>query len=64
MSAYGQGEEDTLFLVEHPPVITFGRHGGEENLLLDRAELEARGVEIVKTDRGRQHHLAIFRASS
>ena len=22
-----QGEEDTLFLVEHPPVITFGRHG-------------------------------------
>lgn len=42
-----QGEEDTLFLVEHPPVITFGRHGGEENLLLDRAELEARGVEIV-----------------
>ena len=47
-----QGEEDTLFLVEHPPVITFGRHGGEENLLLDRAELEARGVETVKTDRG------------
>ena len=47
-----QGEEDTLFLVEHPPVITFGRHGGEENLLLDRAELAARGVEIVKTDRG------------
>mgnify|MGYP000149838586 CR=1 FL=1 len=33
-------------------MITFGRHGGEENLLLDRAELEARGVEIVKTDRG------------
>ena len=29
-----QGEEDTLFLVEHPPVITFGRHGGEENLLV------------------------------
>lgn len=52
-----QGEEDTLFLVEHPPVITFGRHGGEENLLLDRAELAARGVEIVKTDRGGQHHL-------
>ena len=46
-----QGEEDTLFLVEHPPVITFGRHGGE-NLLLGRAELAARGVEIVKTDRG------------
>ncbi|MFQ8737646.1 MAG: lipoyl(octanoyl) transferase LipB [Bilophila wadsworthia] len=47
-----QGEEDTLFLVEHPPVITFGRHGGEENLLLGRAELAAHGVEIVKTDRG------------
>lgn len=47
-----QGEGDTLFLVEHPPVITFGRHGGEENMLLSRAELEARGVEIARTDRG------------
>lgn len=47
-----QGEDDTLFLVEHPPVITFGRHGGEENMLLSRAELEARGVEIARTDRG------------
>ena len=33
-------------------MITFGRHGGEENLLLGRAELAARSVEIVKTDRG------------
>ena len=41
-----QGEEDTLFLVEHPPVITFGRHGGEENLLLGRAELAARGIRV------------------
>ena len=52
-----QGEEDTLFLVEHPPVITFGRHGGEENLLLGRAELAARGVEIVKIA---QHTLLDF----
>lgn len=50
--AVRQGAEDTLFLVEHPPVITFGRHGGAENLHVSREELARRGVEVVQTERG------------
>ena len=44
--------DDTLFLVEHPPVITFGRQGGEENLLLDPDRLAAMGVALARTARG------------
>lgn len=47
-----RGAEDTLLLVEHPPVITFGRHGGEENLHCSREELARRGVDVVQTERG------------
>ncbi len=44
--------EESLFLLEHPPVITFGRNGGEENLSGGRAFFEARGVELVHSARG------------
>lgn len=47
-----EGGPDTLFLLEHHPVITFGRNGGEENLPFDRAFFAARGVEIVRSSRG------------
>jgi len=39
-------------LVEHPPVITVGRSGRADEVLADRAALEARGVEVVRTGRG------------
>ncbi len=46
------GEEQILF-VEHPPVITLGRRpGGERNLLASAAELRARNVAVVNSDRG------------
>lgn len=44
--------EDTLIFVEHPPVLTLGANFHEENLLLSREEYEARGIEVVRTDRG------------
>ena len=44
--------EETLFLLEHPPVITFGRNGGEENLPFDQAFFAKRGVELVHSTRG------------
>lgn len=43
---------DTLFLVEHPPVITFGRGGRAEHLLASKEELGKRGVELFNVSRG------------
>ena len=43
---------DTLLLVEHPPVVTTGRHGGAENLLVSAELLKERGVDLVQTERG------------
>lgn len=46
------GGESVLFLLEHFPVITFGRHGGEEFLCLPGEALERKGVQLIKTSRG------------
>ncbi len=42
----------TLLLVEHPPVITFGKKGGRQNLLADPAFLEAQGFSLYDIERG------------
>ena len=42
----------TLLLVEHPPVITFGRKGGRANLLTDPGLLEAQGFSLYDVERG------------
>ena len=47
-----QAIPDTLLLLEHEPVITFGRNVGSTSLLLDEKALEERGVELVEVDRG------------
>jgi len=41
-----------LILLEHEPVLTMGRSGGRENLLVDERELERLGVELRSTGRG------------
>jgi lipoate-protein ligase B len=47
------GGDERLLLVEHPPVITFGRRdGGEVNLIAAPDQLAKMGVELVKSDRG------------
>src|SRR5215470_7280869 len=43
---------DTLLLLEHPHIYTFGRRGHAENLLLDEAQLAARGITLEYVDRG------------
>jgi lipoyl(octanoyl) transferase len=43
---------DKLLLLEHPPVVTIGRGATTENLLIDPAELERRGVEFHRVSRG------------
>lgn len=44
--------EDTLLLLEHPPVITLGRRGAYSNILLPQNELEAAGVGVFEVNRG------------
>ena len=41
-----------LLFVEHPPVYTLGKTGHEENILLAEHELEERGIDFIKTNRG------------
>jgi lipoyl(octanoyl) transferase len=48
----GGGGPETLFLLQHPPVVTMGRRATQDHLLLSTEELAARGVEVVETDRG------------
>ncbi|WP_041721228.1 lipoyl(octanoyl) transferase LipB [Alkaliphilus metalliredigens] len=44
--------EDTLILVEHPPVITKGRHADETNIIGSEASLINHGIQLFNTDRG------------
>jgi lipoyl(octanoyl) transferase len=43
---------DWLFLLEHPPVLTFGRGADRSNLIAAPAWLERQGFELFETDRG------------
>jgi lipoyl(octanoyl) transferase len=43
---------DTLILLEHPHVYTFGRNAREENMLVTGEFLASRGAQIFRTDRG------------
>lgn len=47
------GAEERLLLVEHPPVITFGRRPGlAKNIIASEDQLTQLGVEVVESDRG------------
>ena len=41
-----------LLLVEHPPVYTLGKSGNIENVLLGEKEMEEKGIQFFKTNRG------------
>ncbi len=43
---------DTLLLVEHPPVITIGRGGTEQHLLMNKELLKQKGISLYETNRG------------
>jgi len=44
--------DDVLLLLQHPPVITVGRGGGEEDILASDSLLRQAGVRVLPTDRG------------
>ena len=41
-----------LLFVEHPPVFTLGKSGDMSNLLINETQLEQKGIEFYKTNRG------------
>lgn len=43
---------DTLFLVEHPPVLTMGVRGNKDNIIVSEEELTRMGVSIEQINRG------------
>jgi lipoate-protein ligase B len=43
---------DTFFFCEHEPVITMGKSGKNQNLLVSRQELERRNVDYFEVERG------------
>lgn len=43
---------DTLILVEHPPVITLGRHAQESNIVVSEDYLKEKGVSLYNINRG------------
>jgi lipoyl(octanoyl) transferase len=43
---------DRLLLLEHPPVLTLGRHAEDGHVLADPDELERRGIEVIRVERG------------
>lgn len=43
---------DQLLLLEHPPVLTLGRQADPAFVRVSPAELERRGLELIRTERG------------
>jgi len=43
---------DQLLLLEHPPVLTLGRHADESHVRATADELERRGIEVIRVERG------------
>ena len=43
---------DQLLLLEHPAVLTLGKHADESHVLASPAELARRGIEVVRVERG------------
>jgi lipoyl(octanoyl) transferase len=43
---------DQLLLLEHPPVLTLGRHADESHVLATPDELGQRGIEVIRVERG------------
>jgi lipoate-protein ligase B len=43
---------DQLLLLEHPAVLTLGRHADESHVLAKPVELKRRGIEVIRVERG------------
>ncbi len=44
--------EDTLIMVEHPPIITLGRYAVQSNVVVSEEALKNQGISLCETNRG------------
>src|SRR5438045_4564798 len=44
--------QDQLLLLEHPAVLTLGRHADAGHVLASDEELARRGIEVIRVERG------------
>src|SRR5512132_218307 len=47
-----QGEEETLFLLEHEPVFTLGRNASSSDVLLSPQRCRDLGIQVHESNRG------------
>ncbi len=53
MREHNEGKgTDTLLLLQHNPVITIGRSGGKNNILVSEAALAKAGIQVCEIERG------------
>jgi lipoyl(octanoyl) transferase len=53
LGSVADGGEEQILIVQHPPVITFGRRGDDAgNLLRSREQLQQLGIDLIESDRG------------
>ncbi|MGB9700741.1 MAG: lipoyl(octanoyl) transferase LipB [Thermodesulfobacteriota bacterium] len=43
---------DVLLFLQHPPVITIGKSGKIENIIVSQSALQEKGIKVIYTDRG------------
>lgn len=46
------GEDDTLLILEHTPVITIGTDDEDDDSIVDKDYIKKHNIKVVKTDRG------------
>ena len=50
--AEGRLDANVILWLEHHPVFTLGRHGGEEHLAVSREFLDRRKIPVIPSERG------------
>ncbi|MEA3231612.1 MAG: lipoyl synthase [Thermodesulfobacteriota bacterium] len=45
-------DRDVVFILEHNPVFTIGRHGNLEHLIVDRSTQEQKRIPVIRIERG------------
>lgn len=45
-------DKDIVLMLEHPPIFTMGRRGGQQNLIIDEQDLLRKGIDMAHIERG------------